>query len=107
MFEELTGLSFFDCVGLAGVVGYLVAHAGLQVRDGFAGSAAYAFLNVGSAILVIISLLNNFNLAAMIGQAAWMMLSIYGYCRHAYGGMRRAEHASAPSLRDEPHMPVA
>ncbi|MDD9900866.1 MAG: cyclic nucleotide-binding protein [Alphaproteobacteria bacterium] len=70
-----------DVLGILGAVGYLTAYAALQIRREFAKSVFYSISNFLSALLVAISLLYDFNLAAMIIQMTWMVISGFGIYR--------------------------
>ncbi|HSX13196.1 MAG TPA: hypothetical protein VLE96_02100 [Chlamydiales bacterium] len=67
-----------DYVGIFGVLLILICYFLLQtsvlkVKDFF-----YSFLNLIGAICLLISLLYHWNLASVVIEIAWMMISIYG-----------------------------
>lgn len=67
-----------DFVGILGAIGYLASYAILQFKREFAHSVYYSLANFCSASLVAFSLLFAFNIASMIIQVAWIIISSYG-----------------------------
>ncbi len=70
-----------DMVGLAGVVAYLSAYGLLQLGILKVEDLRYALLNALGALLILYSLIFDFNLASFITQAAWLVLTPLGYIR--------------------------
>jgi hypothetical protein len=68
-------------VGLAGVVAYLSAYGLLQLGILKVEDLRYALLNALGALLILYSLIFDFNLASFITQAAWLVLTPLGYIR--------------------------
>ena len=75
-------------VGLM-VLGYLL----LQAEKITSRDLSYSLLNGAGALLVVISLLYQFNLSAFLVEVFWLLISIYGLVRYAgrKGRSRRAE----------------
>ncbi len=76
-------MSVYDFAGVVGFLAYLGAYTALQLGywrgDGF----AYSVWNIIAASLVLVSLLDNFNLAAALINASWVMIGLAGlYIRH-------------------------
>jgi hypothetical protein len=71
-------MSIYEILGLAGVVFYLGSYAALQfdIIDG--KSVAYSLMNFFAASLVLVSLLENFNMPSLIIQVSWITISLYG-----------------------------
>lgn len=67
-----------DIVGNIGVVCFLVAYFLLQKGVLRHDEMKYLLLNLAGAILLIFSLLINWNLSAFLLEAAWALISIYG-----------------------------
>jgi paired small multidrug resistance pump len=75
-------LYWHDWAGLAGVVFILFAYLFLQLGRLTALDLRYSGLNLAGALLIILSLLFDFNLSAFLMEAAWAAISIIGI-RHA------------------------
>ncbi len=78
MWEQVFQMSIYEILGLAGVVFYLGSYAALQfdIIDG--KSVAYSLMNFFAASLVLVSLLENFNMPSLIIQVSWITISLYG-----------------------------
>ncbi|MEE1613639.1 CBU_0592 family membrane protein [Microvirga sp. CF3016] len=70
-----------DMVGLVGVAAYLSAYGLLQVGILKVEDNRYALLNAVGALLVLYSLLFDFNLASFVTQSAWLILTAIGFIR--------------------------
>jgi hypothetical protein len=70
-----------DVIGLLGVAAYLSAYGLLQLGTLKVEDTRYALLNALGALLILYSLLFDFNLASFITQAAWLVLTAIGYIR--------------------------
>ena len=71
-----------DLLGNVGVVLLIIAYLLLQLDKLSSNSLAYSFLNLIGAILIIISLLVNFNLSAFIIEVFWVLISFVGIYRY-------------------------
>ncbi len=67
-----------DIVGNIGVVCFLVAYFLLQKGMLRHDELKYLLLNLAGALLLIFSLLINWNLSAFLLEAAWALISVYG-----------------------------
>ncbi|MEM7258468.1 MAG: hypothetical protein AAF404_13905 [Pseudomonadota bacterium] len=72
---------FFEFIGVAGFIFYMLAYALLQMGKLSGHGYAYTLLNMIAAILVLISLIHQFNLASLLIQVSWVAISIYGLIR--------------------------
>ena len=70
-----------DVIGLVGVAAYLSAYGLLQLGILKAEDLRYALLNALGALLILYSLIFDFNLASFVTQAAWLVLTPLGYIR--------------------------
>ena len=68
----------FDLAGFIGVVLIIVAYLLLQLEKLPSSSARYSLLNAAGALLIIVSLIFAFNLAAFIVEAFWFLISLVG-----------------------------
>ena len=74
-------MSTIDLVGVAGVMMILVAYAGAQLGRLDPRRAPALLLNLVGACLILVSLAFRFNLAAVLMEAAWALVAIYGLVR--------------------------
>lgn len=72
----------FDSVGLVGVAFYIGAYAALQIGLLRGSGTPYTILNMIAAMLVLVSLTNNFNLSSAVIQITWIAISVFGLTRH-------------------------
>lgn len=71
-----------DVIGNLGVLLILATYLLLQIGRMSAESLLYSAANGAGAVLILISLLFNFNLSAFIMEAAWLVISVYGIRRY-------------------------
>ncbi len=81
---EYFGFGFFELAGLAGVAFYLGSYGALQTGFLKGSSYVYALLNFAAAALVLVSLLQDFNLSSAIIQLSWIVISTVGLFRIYY-----------------------
>ena len=70
--------SFVQILGLAGFIGYMAGFAGQQFGLIDGNSKTYSLINVGSASLVLLSLMEHFNLASALIQISWIAIGLGG-----------------------------
>jgi hypothetical protein len=80
-----------DILGLLGVCSFLYAYFLLQAMKIQPVSMQYLLLNLVGAILVMISLIFDWNTPAFLLEAAWASISIYGLYKHIYLPKRNAK----------------
>lgn len=78
MFE---GNLFFNITGLIGVGLILVAYFLLQVGKLEQRDERYSWLNLIGALMIVVSLLKNWNLPSFVIEIFWIAISIYGLTR--------------------------
>jgi hypothetical protein len=71
-----------DLIGNIGVVMLMIAYLMLQLDKLRSDGLAYSLLNLFGAILIILSLLVNFNLSAFLMEVFWVLISFVGIYRH-------------------------
>jgi uncharacterized membrane protein YfcA len=84
-----------DFVGNLGVVVVLVTYLLLQMDRMAATSLTYSITNAIGAVLILISLAQDFNLSAVIIESVWLIISIFGMARTIV--LRRNASAAADS----------
>lgn len=72
----------YDVFGLAGAALFVVAYAGSQLRTLDPNRLPALAMNLVGAILILISLVHDFNLAAFVLETIWGLIALYGIVRH-------------------------
>ncbi|OHE11035.1 MAG: hypothetical protein A3J96_06995 [Sulfurimonas sp. RIFOXYC2_FULL_36_7] len=67
-----------DVVGMVGVVIVVITYFLLQSEKIDSKGFLYSFLNAVGSLLVVYSLLYNWNLASFILEFFWILISLYG-----------------------------
>ena len=78
-------MSLFDIIGIAGVVLFLLAYYLLQIERLRYDDYGYLALNGVGAMLVMISLIWAFNLAAFLLEVAWLAVTVLGLLKRWKG----------------------
>ena len=68
----------YDLLGNIGVFLIILTYLLLQLRKMTSESLLYSVLNAVGAMLIIVSLLFDFNLSAFIVEAFWVIISLIG-----------------------------
>lgn len=77
----LDDLGLFDALGVAGTVMVLTGYALPQLGRLSPNDPRYLLLNLVGAGLIVLSLLDTFNLSAFLMEAAWVLISLFGLWR--------------------------
>lgn len=75
-----------DFLGNVGVVLILLSYLLLQIEKMSATSLLYSLVNAIGAVLILVSLLYDFNLSAFIVEVVWLLISVYALTRR---GLKR------------------
>jgi hypothetical protein len=70
--------NWYDFIGNIGVALILVAYLMLQAKKISSEKYLYSLMNGIGALLIIVSLIFDFNLSAFIIEFFWFLISIYG-----------------------------
>jgi hypothetical protein len=81
MVVMMANLTWFDLAGFIGVLLIIAAYLFLQLDKLPSSSPSYSLLNAGGALLIIVSLIFNFNLSAFVVEAFWFLISLIGLSR--------------------------
>jgi hypothetical protein len=81
--------SLSDFIGNVGVALIILAYLGLQLGRLEVHNLTYSLANAVGAVLVIVSLLFDFNLSAFIIEAFWVVISLIGVWRWRRDRRRR------------------
>ena len=95
-------VTWFDLVGFVGVLLILVAYLLLQLHKLPSSSPSYSLLNAAGALLIIVSLIFDFNLSAFVVEAFWLLISVLGLCRSLIP--RKASTTSCKKPEDWPRV---
>lgn len=77
-----------DLFGVVGVLCILIAYAGATAKKLDPAQAPALLLNLGGALLILMSLYFDFNLSAALMEGAWALVAVYGLARLAPGRNR-------------------
>ena len=80
-----------DVFGIAGVILLVITYLLLQVNKLQSNGLLYSMLNAIGASLIILSLLDNFNLSAFLMEAFWVLISLIGVVRYLRRPLRRSD----------------
>ncbi len=75
-------LSLPELTGILGVIVIIIAYILLQLEKMDAKDLGFSVLNTLGALLIIVSLLYDWNLASFIMESTWMMISLYGIVKY-------------------------
>jgi hypothetical protein len=67
-----------DVIGIIGVFFILVSYVLLQIEKIRAKSLSYSVINLIGAVLILYSLFYNWNLASVIIEFFWIIISLFG-----------------------------
>lgn len=82
LIETLINTKFtYDIIGIAGFIFYMLSYALLQLGRISGNGICYIVMNMCAATLVLITLFQQFNLASLLIQLAWILISIVGLIR--------------------------
>jgi hypothetical protein len=70
--------TWYDFVGNVGVIMLLAAYLLLQLNKLSSNQLSYSILNGAGAILILVSLIYEFNLSAFAIEFFWLLISIVG-----------------------------
>lgn len=71
-----------DAIGCLGAFIVLIVYALLQMRRMRPDTFLYSFLNFIAALMILVSLIYAWNLAAVVIEVIWMLLSAYGIYKY-------------------------
>lgn len=85
-------ITISDIIGISGVTMVLLSYFFLQIGKVSSNDLSYSVINLVSSVMIIVSLLENWNLASVIIEIAWFLISCYGVYRYL---KRRRQKVSA------------
>ena len=75
--------SLYDLLGNIGVFFIIISYLLLQLNKIKSSDVRYSLMNLVGASLVIISLIENFNMSALVIEVFWVGISIIGIIKFA------------------------
>ncbi len=75
--------SLYDLLGNIGVFFIIISYLLLQLNKIKSNDVRYSLMNLVGASLVIISLIENFNMSALVIEVFWVGISIIGIIKFA------------------------
>ena len=88
MTAVLDNLTIVDAIGSFGALAVVAAYFATQMRMMNSDDLAFPVINLLGSILIVYSLVHNFNLASMLIEGFWILISIIGIIQ--YFRLRRA-----------------
>ena len=82
MINEMMSFEWYDAVGIFGVTIILIVYYLLQTERMKSDQLAYSVVNLIGALLIVVSLYFQFNLASFIIEIFWILISIIGIVRY-------------------------
>ncbi|WP_254443634.1 CBU_0592 family membrane protein [Ruegeria atlantica] len=74
----LNNLTLADAIGSFGALIVVAAYFATQMRMMNSEDLAFPVLNLAGSVLIVYSLLQNFNLASMLIEGFWILISLIG-----------------------------
>ncbi|WP_420585415.1 CBU_0592 family membrane protein [Ruegeria sp.] len=74
----LNSLTLADAIGSFGALVVVAAYFATQMRMMNSEDLAFPVLNLAGSVLIVHSLLENFNLASMLIEGFWILISLIG-----------------------------
>jgi len=71
-------MAWYDVIGTIGVFLIIIAYAAVQSRRLDSTTLVYSILNLIGASMILVSLRYNFNLASVIIEFFWILISLWG-----------------------------
>ncbi len=84
----LDNLTIVDAIGSFGALIVVAAYFATQMRMMNSSDLAFPVINLLGSVLIVYSLIHNFNLASMLIEGFWILISIIGIIQ--YFRLRRA-----------------
>lgn len=75
-------LTFVDAIGSFGALIVVAAYFATQMRMMNSDDLAFPVVNLLGSVLIVYSLVHNFNLASMLIEGFWILISIIGVIQH-------------------------
>ncbi len=78
----LETLTIVDAIGSFGALIVVAAYFATQMRMMNSDDLAFPVVNLLGSVLIVYSLVHNFNLASMLIEGFWILISLIGIIQH-------------------------
>lgn len=85
-------IEWHDVAGFIGVVFILLAYLLLQLGRMQSNTVLFSAINAVGSALIILSLLQSFNLSAFVIEVCWLLISLYGVTISALPSKRGSQY---------------
>ncbi|WP_299662299.1 hypothetical protein [uncultured Ruegeria sp.] len=75
-------LTFVDAIGSFGALIVVAAYFATQMRMMNSDDLAFPIVNLIGSVLIVFSLIQNFNLASMLIEGFWIIISVIGIIQY-------------------------
>ncbi len=82
MTDILNTLTIVDAIGSFGALIVVAAYFATQMRMMNSDDLAFPVINLLGSVLIVYSLVHNFNLASMLIEGFWILISFIGIIQH-------------------------
>lgn len=82
MTSILDSLTIVDAIGSFGALLVVAAYFATQMRMMNSNDLAFPLVNLLGSVLIVYSLVHNFNLASMLIEGFWIVISVIGIVQH-------------------------
>lgn len=79
---DINIITISDIIGILGVILVLISYLLLQVDRMSSADLSYSVINLIGSVMIIVSLMESWNLASVIIEVAWLLISCYGVYRY-------------------------
>ncbi|MEX0308255.1 MAG: hypothetical protein AB3N12_12800 [Ruegeria sp.] len=78
----IDSLTFVDAIGSFGALIVVAAYFATQMRMMNSDDLAFPVVNLVGSVLIVLSLFQNFNLASMLIEGFWIIISVLGIIQY-------------------------
>jgi len=71
-------VAWFDIIGTIGVALIILAYGAVQTRKMRSEQLSYSVMNLIGAAMILVSLRYSFNLASVVIEVFWILISLWG-----------------------------
>ena len=72
----------YDAMGLSGAALFVIAFGGMQLKKLDPHKPPAILMNLIGAVLILISLVHDFNLGSFVLETIWGLIAAFGLARH-------------------------
>lgn len=87
--------SEFNAIGIIGVILVLLAYLLLQINKLSQNSITFSLMNLLGSGLILLSLFYSWNLASVIIESAWLLVSLFGLSKAIHFFLHKKHHSAS------------